>query len=921
MADALDVMVPASTHRRSQPRDAEGASLVPLIRDALADDENGWDVSDDGMWCHVTPRGHRWPSQGWKLHVSATLPLAATVLTRVLPVLLGARCAFKFAGTPANVALLNSNHAPRGGSGKFVTVYPDGDEEAVAVAAALHLATAGLNGPLILSDRPYVPGSLVHYRYGSFTDQRVLSNDGIYRDVVYSPSGEPLEDRREAFFAPPEWARCPFPGAGRPATPGGSETRPAAVLLNNRFVVREAIRHANKGGVYRAHDNDGDATVVIKEARPNVAVTPAGTDARDVLRTEAQHLRLLAPLGICPGVIDLFEQGGHLFLAEELIAGTPLRRWVLNRVRHDGIAVHLPTALRVALRLAMLLQSAHSTGLVVRDFNPNNIMVLADEDVRLLDLELAVAADDPGDYAVGGTLAYSAPEQMAGAAPVAAADLFSLGATLCFVLTGADPLLAEDRPVGRSLRERLGCWLSSGDAAAQLPRPVLATIMGLMDDRPERRIPLAEAVQVLRLCAEPEPEPRPALADPGSAGRQQPEPAAVLDGREWDEAVAGLIHRLLTSMNPGNAEQLWPAVAGSDPCNVQHGAAGVVGVLTRYYRLTGDSRVADALAAASAWIERRLAADPFRPPGLYFGRAGIAWALHDAGAAIGDEGLVSRSLELAAALPVQWPNPDLTHGTAGLGLTFLHLWRTTGDRAFLERAGLSADALLTTAAAGPEGRYWMTPPSFDSTFAGERFYGFAHGNAGIGYFLLAHAAAGGGRDSLVGAEAAAEALHDTTISGAGGARWCEGPGHEDVPMTYWCSGSSGVGSFLLRLGCATGDDRARQAAAAAATAVIDHSWAGPLGQCHGAAGNAEFLLDMAGALGEPRYEAGAHHLARVIFARRVYHDGRVLFADSDGEPYAEWADGLSGILAFLLRLRHRGPRLWLADAPSWETSS
>lgn len=911
---------PTSRSRQHPAAEAGSQRLVALVHGALRSGgaDHRWDVTIEGLWCRVTPRGHRWPSQGWKLHVSTTLPLADTVLTRALPVLLQARCAFKFASTAEHVALLNSGHAPRGGSGKFLTAYPDSDSDAADLAAALHLATAGLAGPLILSDRPYVPGSLVHYRYGSFTDQRLLSNDGLYRDVVYSRSGEPVQDRREARFAPPSWATSPFPATAateRAAQPG---TR-RAVLLNHRFVVREAIRHANKGGVYRAYEINDGTEVVIKEARPDVAVTPTGSDARATLRAEADRLDALAAVGVSPRVIELFEQGGHLFLAEELVAGTPLRRWVVDRVRRHGVGAHLPGALPLATRLVLLLRAVHDAGLVVRDFNPNNLMVLESGQLRLLDLELAVPVGEQVDYIVGGTPAYSAPEQLAGSPPAVQADHFSLGATLCLVLTGADPLLPEDAPADRPLRERLACWLASAAPVVELPGTLRELLIRLMDDRPDHRATPADALEVLRACEVQRGAP-PGTAVPGAPLV----PTGSLDGdfddAAWNEAVDGIVGHLLETMDPGDSEALWPLPAAgpsNDPCNVQHGAAGVVGVLARCYEVTGDERLPDAISAACSWLERRNRADEFRPPGLYFGRAGIAWTLYEAGRVLGDGGLAGRALQLAGALPTQSPNPDLTHGTAGLGLMSLHLWRATGDDEFARRARRSAAALLAAAVEGDGGLGWATESSFDSIFAGERYYGFAHGNAGIGYFLLAQAVSGGGRDCLEGAERAAETLLTTMISDDGAARWCEGPGHEDIPLPYWCTGSSGVGSFLLRLGRSTGSDRARKAAEMAAEAVVNHSWVGPLGQCHGSAGNADFLLDMADAHGESRYEAWANELARTIFARRVYRDGRAVFPGPGGEVSAEWADGLSGILAFLLRLRHRGPRRWMSDPTGW----
>ena len=142
-------------------------TLADVLDSALraADQTPRWDVTTSDFWCSVNPKGGLGSSQGWKLHLSATPASAETVLTRSLPTLLAGGSAFKFARTTSHVAQLNGRNTSRGHSGKFITVYPEDDQEAVRLAEALHQATAGLPGPRVLSDRPYAPGSLVHYRY------------------------------------------------------------------------------------------------------------------------------------------------------------------------------------------------------------------------------------------------------------------------------------------------------------------------------------------------------------------------------------------------------------------------------------------------------------------------------------------------------------------------------------------------------------------------------------------------------------------------------------------------------------------------------------------------------------------------------------------------------------------------------------
>src|SRR5690349_16724108 len=137
---------------------AEPASLVADHLNQLH--LQGWTIEKRNIWTLVSPPLRARRMQGWKLHVSATMISAPTVLKRCLPILIKAQVQFKFASTSKQIMLLNDLHSPRGQSGKFLTVYPESDTSLRHLASALHRATAGLQGPRILSDSPYRKGSL-----------------------------------------------------------------------------------------------------------------------------------------------------------------------------------------------------------------------------------------------------------------------------------------------------------------------------------------------------------------------------------------------------------------------------------------------------------------------------------------------------------------------------------------------------------------------------------------------------------------------------------------------------------------------------------------------------------------------------------------------------------------------------------------
>ncbi|MFE2147844.1 lanthionine synthetase LanC family protein [Streptomyces sp. NPDC059456] len=374
---------------------------------------------------------------------------------------------------------------------------------------------------------------------------------------------------------------------------------------------------------------------------------------------------------------------------------------------------------------------------------------------------------------------------------------------------------------------------------------------------------------------------------------------------------------------------LWPRperrVPQTDPCNTWNGAAGVLATLTRAAqaaRADGDDALCDVVAEAAAWIDERLFTAPRLLPGLCFGRSGTAWALYDAARFLGDARTAGRALDLAGRLPVRWPSPDFTHGLAGAGTAHLHLWHLTGEEALLASALACGDAVLAAVDRSAGQWIWPTARETDSELAGTRSHGFAHGTAGVGTFLLsaAHAARAGrlpGRAArfLEAALGAGATLVDAARVERGEATWPARVGGEPQPCTttQWCNGPAGIGTFLIRLWAATGEERFAELAEQAAASAVSDPWRAGPGACCGNAGTGHFLLDLAEFLGEPRHRAEAEEIAGVIDAQHCVRDGLLLTADRAAG--CEYANGTAGILDFLLRLRYGGPRPWTAPTP------
>jgi hypothetical protein len=164
--------------RRDGARLVAQTALEPLFRYDLPTDEDPirriidrripWAIHSEVFSQQSLGTGP-WPDQGWKLHVSATPLSAVEILEVALDVLLADGARFKVATSIGILSALNAGHLGLSQIGKFITVYPSDDAQAVRLALKLDEATRGRRGrgPRVPSDRPLRPDSLVHYRYGT----------------------------------------------------------------------------------------------------------------------------------------------------------------------------------------------------------------------------------------------------------------------------------------------------------------------------------------------------------------------------------------------------------------------------------------------------------------------------------------------------------------------------------------------------------------------------------------------------------------------------------------------------------------------------------------------------------------------------------------------------------------------------------
>ena len=415
----------------NDPRTEEQDHFLEVVRAALitaTGRSDTWrvDPATDaiGTWIYVDKDRSLIPSKGWKLHISATPWSAEDVLDMTLPILFSEDACFKFAASIEVIASINEGDGGIGQIGKFMTIYPNSDAQAVSLASRIHQATEGLGGPEVPTDKPLVDGSLVHYRFGEFVGELQAppeEGDRFATDGVV-PAPTTTEDATEVVD--------PFVEAGI-AIPIQKK------LIGERYLITSTLYRSPRGSVHLAADLVDPGTRIVKRAARWARALPDGTDARDLLRREARLLETLAGDRHFPTPSSLVEQG-DLYLVMEYVEGPTLARLLRERGNQNQ-ALDVGQTVRLGLGVAEALEVMHAKGLVYRDLNPENVIVVANGEPRLLDLELASEVGASSALFAAGSPGYASPQQSEGTPAAVTDDVYALGALLAFAATGHEP--------------------------------------------------------------------------------------------------------------------------------------------------------------------------------------------------------------------------------------------------------------------------------------------------------------------------------------------------------------------------------------------------------------------------------------------------------------------------------------------------
>ena len=403
--------------------------------------------------------------------------------------------------------------------------------------------------------------------------------------------------------------------------------------------------------------------------------------------------------------------------------------------------------------------------------------------------------------------------------------------------------------------------------------------------------------------------------------------------------------------------------AANGDYSLYHGSCGIILLLLEIHAATGSAEALAEAVAAGEEVMTHLARVDHLSVSVSRGWPGYAFTLSELARASGREDfremagrclerLRAQATELGAGIGWIEPAPfaditgfkddreifDQSVGAAGAGLALLYGHRQGLHPKALDWAVATAERLLEVAEHTPDGLRWLMMADMPFPFTAPNF---AHGGAGVGYFLLQLFRATGDDRYLEAAKSAARYVMSRGAAVGDGRLVCHTE-EARKPMYYLgaCHGPAGTGRLFLELADITGEAEWMEEARALTRGLVALGapetrskglWNNH-GQCCGDAGVGEFALLMARRTGDDAYLGLARRCADVTLADSQLENGRRRWIQAEHRDRPEFLEaqtgymqGAAGIASFLIHLattlQGRPVKVTLPDWPEEATAA
>ena len=379
-------------------------------------------------------------------------------------------------------------------------------------------------------------------------------------------------------------------------------------IIADRYLIIEVLATSRAKRVLACFDLEQRTSVVLKEASLDNEFGLSGLEARDLLVTEHENLRLFSDTGKFPVPQRCFDTEEFRYLVMEYIEGQTLDQRISSEKIHIG---NLPFSEieRIFCSICETLKYIHQRGYVHGDVKSSNIVISSD-DIVFVDLEFCRRIGTillPGV----GTRGYLSEERQAGRPVTEKDDIYAIGCILYLLCTGAEPSLA---PAEKSLMSR-----SLDVLRPDLPPAAFDTILGALNGA------YSSVQDMLNSFSNPAGDLRVNRMEP-SRMQGARKPAAPDDALQL---ALDLGKSIVNSAVISDKRVHWAtsdrSAGGMDLKDINTGSAGTLLALCCLQELHPDGS-RELLIRECAYSLMRPFPEPMQIPGLYVGLCGTSLA-------------------------------------------------------------------------------------------------------------------------------------------------------------------------------------------------------------------------------------------------------------------------------------------------------
>lgn len=408
-------------------------------------EENGLEYLEDDFWLY---HGKGEFNNNWTVYISMRTEHSVRFLKEVISFLSEKKFAFRLVKDEMQSYHLNSGMLGFTEVGKFLSIYTNSEQEAIEVVNIFNPITQGYTGP-------GVPDAI---RLGK----------NIYGQYATIIGAQDNDNGFAITFSIPSKSRIPFKLDKKYR---GIKSRK---VYGKWYVKIKDLRPGPKGDIILAFNLKKFAfkPVVVKEGRYGALEDTHGRTIKDRLLWQRQMLEEIGVHVPTAKFVDYFEQDDNCYLVIDYIDGVflPIK---MDEITQKSSWLELSRNKKIQLlnyyiQIVRIVKTIHQLGIVFRDIQDNNFIVTEDDQVHIIDFELAykLSSKEPAPPFLFGTFGYISPEQMNSESPDPSTDIYSLGVLLAFIVSGEHPatFINEDiESAANKLRN-----MSEGDGLARI---------------------------------------------------------------------------------------------------------------------------------------------------------------------------------------------------------------------------------------------------------------------------------------------------------------------------------------------------------------------------------------------------------------------------------------------------------------------